>query len=289
MPGLESHGWYDSDWKFRMPIVVDVSTSSGAGFYGFTLTIPKDFDLFWAGVATDGFDMVLTMADGMTELTDSSTYWDTGGTYGWDRANAAGTAWSKTTRTGGIRASRLKSAAIASLLPLVDSTYSIIYLYWGKTGESTHAIGSYGAGSLTARIDNMHPSRCKPRILTRPELPTATQPRQRIALTTAETQDLFWDFSKEMIGRRSTYEGKVYADAIRCFTFSASTGGGASSTDVANHGRAIGMSGAILATRITGAGSSSGTTHTEILTATTCSGRVLNRRALVNVRDPADT
>ncbi len=49
--------WYAEASKYRVPVAVD--NNSGASTIDVTLTIPKDFGMFWNNVATNGHDIKL--------------------------------------------------------------------------------------------------------------------------------------------------------------------------------------------------------------------------------------
>lgn len=66
--------WYASSSQYRVPVAVD--NNSGAATIDVTLTIPKDFGLFWSKVASNGHDIKLTDSDGFTALTWQRQTWD---------------------------------------------------------------------------------------------------------------------------------------------------------------------------------------------------------------------
>lgn len=66
--------WYASTSQYRVPVAVN--NNNGAASIDVTLTIPKDFGLFWAKVATNGHDIKLTDSDGFTAVTWQRETWD---------------------------------------------------------------------------------------------------------------------------------------------------------------------------------------------------------------------
>lgn len=68
--------WYAETSQFRVPIAVD--NNSGASTIDVSITIPKDFGLFWANVATNGHDIKIVDSDGFTELTWQRDTWNHG-------------------------------------------------------------------------------------------------------------------------------------------------------------------------------------------------------------------
>lgn len=59
-------GWYDADWKFRIPLTV--ANHSGVAAPEGQITIPKSLGKFWENVQADFDDVVVTAADGVTLL-----------------------------------------------------------------------------------------------------------------------------------------------------------------------------------------------------------------------------
>jgi len=57
--------WYDTAWKERAPVSVDILGGAGsAGTYDIELTVPADWSQFWSNIRADAFDVILTDADG---------------------------------------------------------------------------------------------------------------------------------------------------------------------------------------------------------------------------------
>ena len=57
-------GWYSTNYTMRVPISVPVLGGSGTpGAYDMSWTVPKDWDLFWDNIRSDGFDVIVTDAD----------------------------------------------------------------------------------------------------------------------------------------------------------------------------------------------------------------------------------
>lgn len=56
--------WFNKDFKRRLPLVIDTSTTSKGPPIEFSFGVPEDYDDFWDNVRTDGFDVVLTDKNG---------------------------------------------------------------------------------------------------------------------------------------------------------------------------------------------------------------------------------
>tara|TARA_Y100000310_G_scaffold337545_1_gene424851 strand:+ start:865 stop:1629 length:765 start_codon:yes stop_codon:yes gene_type:complete len=57
--------WYDTAWKERAPVSVDILGGAGSpALYDIQFTVPADWQRFWDNIKPDGFDVILTNADG---------------------------------------------------------------------------------------------------------------------------------------------------------------------------------------------------------------------------------
>ena len=95
---------------YRLPLTFE-NTSGGSGNAVFSLAGIADLDEFWDNVQSDGYDIIVTTAEGSTII--APTAWDI-------------LSFNKTTRTGTIRIQGLTMPAGMSLY----------WLYWGKNGTA---------------------------------------------------------------------------------------------------------------------------------------------------------
>ena len=65
--------WFRTEYRFRAPVAVDCS-GGGGGAVGVVVSIPVDWDRFWASILPSGFDVVVTGADGVTVLDYERTF-----------------------------------------------------------------------------------------------------------------------------------------------------------------------------------------------------------------------
>lgn len=56
-------GWYDSNYRFRVPITVYHATG---GTRDVRITVPKSWDRFWNSIESTGYDIRVTSSDGLT-------------------------------------------------------------------------------------------------------------------------------------------------------------------------------------------------------------------------------
>lgn len=95
---------------YRLPLTFE-NTSGGSGNATFSLLGIADLDEFWTNVQSDGYDIIITTAEGRTII--APTAWDISG-------------FNKTNRAGTIRIQALTMPAGMSLY----------WLYWGKNGTA---------------------------------------------------------------------------------------------------------------------------------------------------------
>lgn len=265
-------GWFDNDWKYRLPISID-ATAVATGTVDFDVELTKDLGYFWDNVQSNGYDMRLTQWDGITEISASA-----GGMTDWDRRQPGGTAWNATTRTGGVR--------VQDYSGVTNSAHNVIWLYFGKeSAETTDTTGTpTGTYPQSALVNTLSSRKASPVIRTRPEAPGETTPRVRVSKVQAERLHLFWDFKGELLSRLGIYEGRTLAEGIRSVTVDAYTGGSAGQAVIEDD--VLWLDHGMIRTKHFGG--STGTDYTLEVVATTTIGRRLIRRALLQVRDPDD-
>ncbi|MAF25763.1 hypothetical protein CL634_09355 [bacterium] len=60
--------WYDSGWKNRWPIALQILGGSGAGHNDLQIEVPAQWDKFWDNIRSDLYDVILTGPDGHSLL-----------------------------------------------------------------------------------------------------------------------------------------------------------------------------------------------------------------------------
>lgn len=101
--------WYNSDFKRRLPLVIDTSTTA-KGTIEFSFVVPEDYDDFWNNVRTDGFDVVLADKNGEAFTFQRFT-------------------WNATTRSSLFR--------VAGFSMTEGNVMHVIYIYWDNPDQST--------------------------------------------------------------------------------------------------------------------------------------------------------
>lgn len=101
--------WYNADFKRRLPLVIDTSTTA-KGTIEFSFALPEDYDDFWDNVRSDGFDVVLADKNGEPFTFERFTF-------------------STTTRTSLFR--------VAGHTIDGNNVMHVIYVYWDNPDQST--------------------------------------------------------------------------------------------------------------------------------------------------------
>jgi len=154
--------WYDSNYLYRAPIVVDGSATA-AGTVDATLVIPETHPI-WLTVQSTGYDIRFTTNNGYTTLAYNRRTW----TY----------------------ASRVGVIDIDSITHHVTNTMTVIWMYWGYTGATDGSTSPAIASALNAYLFAGAP--VAPVLNIQLEPVGVTSPTQLLQKTTAETLGICW-------------------------------------------------------------------------------------------------
>ena len=99
--------WFDKDFKRRMPLMVNTSTTP-KGSYDFHYQVPEDWDDFWDNVLVNGYDVVITDKSGARVIFERFT-------------------WNHTTRQGFFR--------VANATAEEANVMHVIYIYWNNPDQ----------------------------------------------------------------------------------------------------------------------------------------------------------
>lgn len=254
--------WYNSSWSYRLPVSIDNSASTlttidvGGAF-------PVDLYHLWNNSQTDGDDIILTEADGITQISAAN-----GNCTGWD-LNSGGT-FNGATFTGGIQIDGWTGATANQI--------NIIWLYYGNNAATNTRDGTVSlSGAKTYALAKADVRSLTPKWGSFPENAGATTPRISIPKTTNETIDVYIDFRAELARRRFPYQTRLLYEEIKSIDLSCATASVVDETAVQL------VSDSVVKARVT-AGSDA-TDYTPILKVTTTLGRVLDRRFILKVND----
>lgn len=252
--------WYDADWSHRAPIMID--NFAGVAQTDVTIAVPSDFPRFWENVdtANSGADIRVTDADGNT-LLDFDVV-----------------SFNASTRTVTINIDNLSTSSNDAAL--------VAWLYWGATGKTTAAVSFTPGTTKTGYIELTVPGSGTQRLVRcAPEAPGATNPRTEISKGSAEEIHLWWDLSKVLGIRSIPEQGKRFLDEVSNVTYDITAQGQAQNA-MEDKGQTRMVGNGFIRTTIKGG--SSGTNYLVSLVVELVSGRILDFRATVRVKDVSE-
>lgn len=247
--------WYDSSWKYRAAIAVD-NLAGGAGTSDVTVTIPPDWDEFWTKVLSTGIDVRIAAANGRQDL-------------GFERIT-----WTYATKTGVFEIINATVAAAA---------FNGIWIYWGNSAAADASAPFAPGALLNGYILPASPG--VPQVAVLPEIPGATQPRNKVVKKSSEALRIWWDF-RALLHRRAgvqagsrLYEEIQSVDLVDVQLATVSQAGMITTANTRIHDGWV-------STWVRGG--TSGTTYTAICRIGTSFARVLDARVRVYVKDVAE-
>jgi hypothetical protein len=162
--------WYDTNYKYRVPVLI---YSSGGGTLDVRITVPPSFDLFWSTIQSDGDDIRVTTAGGVTLAT-----------YKWSSFTYA-------TKTGTIDLDNVTIGA---------ATATLVWLYWGYSSATSGASTFTASSPITGVIFPAEPTGKVYQYA--PERPGASKPVIDIAKLPNESRLIWIDF-RSVLARSS--------------------------------------------------------------------------------------
>tara|TARA_Y100000592_G_scaffold38265_1_gene60497 strand:+ start:1421 stop:2191 length:771 start_codon:yes stop_codon:yes gene_type:complete len=249
--------WYHKDWTQRAPILID--NFNGASQIDVTAAVPSDFPRFWENVdaANSGADIRVTLADGRTLAT-----FDVDG-------------FNSTTKTATIEIDGFAASSADAGL--------VAWLYWGATGKSSATTTFTPSSAKTGHISVAVPGSGTQRMVRcAPEAPGAAQPRTEIFKASGETIHVWWDLTGVLGLRAIPDQGKRFLDEVEHVSYEVTAQGNPQSAMIDEGETRMAGSGFIRTTIKAG---SSGTNYLARLLVTLTSGRILDFRCTIRVKD----
>ena len=245
--------WYSKSWSMRWPVLVD-NSGGGTSPVDLSIALPTVWPDFWDRVQSSGADVRVADADGVTLLTYQLN--------SWNYANQTGT------------------VEVDNYSPPKAGEPFVVWLYFGNAAASS-AAGSFTASTpLTGYV---HPGAATGPLLTgSPASVGSTEPGQRVQKTSKEITFLWLDLSREMERLPVAHQGSVAFEEVQHLDYEVLNNG----TDEAsekNWTELRVLPGSRI--RIHHTGGTDGDDRTLSLAVTTTTGRTLNPRVLLNVRD----
>ena len=257
--------WFDSSYAYRSPFIVDNHTSS-ATVNDVQIAVPSDWPEFWDHVQTDGDDIRVTAADGVTPLTYDVESFD------------------HASRTATIEIDNMdltdidgQSAAVAGVVG---------WIYWGNptatNGETTFTVSSPKIGTIVVGVPGSGTQRM---ITCRPEAPGALNPRNEIFKASGEKIHLWWDLTGVLVTRRQPFNESRTLEEVANVTYELTDGNSNQNnserkTDIVMSGNGF--------VRTTIQAGSSGTTMLAQLLVEVTEGRKLEFYCTIRIQDPVE-
>jgi len=232
------------------------NTAGSASATDWSLTIPESWDHFWDNTLANGYDAVITDQSGRTKLAFERQTWT--------HANQSGVL-------------RTNDHSLST------TNMCHAFLYYGNSSASVDPVGAVSISSaITGHLELATPRGARPTVICRPERPGRTAPTPQISKVSTETIHLWWDLSRVLYGRRTESNGHRLLEEIRNVKIKVFDGA-SDETGMYSSTKTRIVNGRFVKTQL--AAGSSGTDYTPRLTVETTENRILDFRALLQVRD----
>lgn len=255
-------------FNVRFPIAVDATGVASSTNRDVQVTIPKTLELFWESIGSDGFDIRVTDADGITQID-----------YDWG-------SWTYASRTGVLEIYGASGSnnweAEASSIPLI----------WIYVGDSDAGDGSTTATLTSALNGYLSPERPSEIIVVSDPTPGRQTPDNSRSKSSGDRRGYWFDFRPVLRQGARRYNDRSEWEELDFVEVSSESGGSASSLEIESSTR---FEGAGLV-RVVVSGGTDGTDYTLIVKATTripddsvgATRQTVEGRLLIQVRDQDD-
>lgn len=252
----------------RFPVAVDATAVVSSTNRDVTVTIPKTLEQFWDLIGTDGYDVRVTDADGIT-LVD----------YAWG-------AWVPSTRTGTLE---IYGASGSNNWEAQQSSIALLWVY---VGDDDAGDGSTSATPSTPLFGYLSPERPAEIITVADPTPGREVPDNSRSKSSADRRAYWFDFRPVLRRGARRYNDRSEWEEIDFVEVSSETGGSGASIEIETATRYEG-SGLV---RVIASGGTDGTDYTLIVKASTripddstgATRQIVEGRLLVQVRDQND-
>ena len=250
--------WYHKDWKYRAPIMIN--NHSGAGQIDVTATVPGDWPLFWENVdaSNSGADVRVTLADGNTLAT-------------FDLESFNSTTKTCTVEINDMAVNNTDGAVVA-------------WIYFGATGKSSAETSFSVSSAKTGFIEIGRPGSGSQRMITcRPERPGTAVASIDVHKHSAEILHLWWDLTGVISTRFIPNEGRRLLDEVESVNYQVTFGGSEPQSAMIDTTQIRMVDPAYVRTTIKAG--NSGSNYLAILTVNLTSGRKLDFRCRIVIKD----
>ena len=244
--------WLGSAWKVRRAVAVDNTASSGTTV-DVAITIDPTDAAFWATIRSDGADLRVTLADGITLATFKRNSF----TYG--------------TKSLVIHCDNVTVAANA---------VTQLWVYVGNA-SATDAVSVFTSGALTTGYPfvGLPAQRV---VSVKPQRASDTKPSDIVAKAVSDETWIFFDFGSALLSRQSAYEGHTEYEEIDSVTVAELQSNGTAYAAGSDFTRARLIDGGVAVFCKAGV---SGTTYTAVARVKTTLNRIIDARALLRVQN----
>jgi hypothetical protein len=252
----------------RFPVCVNASTLVSSTNKDVQVTIPKTLELFWESIGSDGYDIRVTDADGIT-LVD----------HAWG-------SWNYTARTGVLE---IYGASGTNTWEATQSSMPLLWIYVGDADAGDAA----ATATLTSALDGfLSPERPAEIIVVSDPTPGRQLPDNTRSKSSGDRRGYWFDFRSVLRRGARRYNDRNEWEEIDFVEVSTESGGSAASIEVEASTRFEGSA----LVRVVVDGGTDGTDYTLIVKATTripddstgATRQVVEGRLLIQVRDQDD-
>jgi len=256
----------DDPFRARFPIAVNASALGSSTNKDVLVTVPPTLELFWASLGTDGYDLRVTDADGITVIQHKLS---TGFNHG-NRVceiNVFG-----------------QSGSVA--WQAQQSSIAMLWVYVGDPDAGDAAASASVSSALTGALTAEAGADV---VLVTDPTPDLARPDNRRAKSSGERRAFWFDFSPGLRTAQRAFSDRLELEEINYVEVSSVSAGSGASIEVEASTRFAGTA----LVRVVVSGGSDGTDYTLIVKASTISPddstyQILEGRLLIQVRDQDD-
>ena len=179
--------WYNSSWTSRIPVAVNcLGGGGGSATVDISFTVPSKWSIFWDNIRVDGFDVILTSADGVLLSFKRNSY---------------------------THATKILELQVDNYLIDNDNSIQVIYMYWNNPA-STDLSGSFTvAAPKTATVFVGGPS---DKVVTETAMRAANDsPAAVFTKATNEKIFIFFQVASVMLRRPAAYQKRNFLEGIK--------------------------------------------------------------------------
>ena len=260
----------DDPFRARFPIAVNASALGSSTNKDVLVTVPPTLELFWASLGTDGYDLRVTDADGITVIDHKLT---TSGALSYSHAN---------------RLCEINVFGQSGAVPW-EAQQSSIAMLWVYVGDPDAGDAAATASVSSALTGAMTAEAAADVVLVTDPTPDRARPDNRRAKSSGERRAFWFDFSPGLRTAQRAFSDRLELEEINYIEVSSVSAGSGASIEVEASTRFAGTA----LVRVVVSGGSDGTDYTLIVKASTISPndstyQILEGRLLIQVRDQDD-